>query len=346
MQAARYAYRNRSCSVVGTDISGASLAHQDYLKQKHGLANLRLRRLDIFELDKLDEQFDLIVCTGVLHHLRDPVAGLRALKPLLLPHGVMSIMVYGLYRRYGVYMLQQAFRMLGVEQTPEGIELVRETLAALPAWHHANSYAKGAPDLKSDSGIVDTFLHSTDRAYTVPDVLDLARGGGMAFQDWMDRHDYSVTALIPNDLRIRPEAEKLSPQQQWHLVELLGQSLGMHGFLLCHPERDPSEYRVDFSSSSAQANWLGYIPHVRPPMNVLSVSDVRAGTPAKLRRNHFEFLLDATEAVMFEKIDGQMAVSQILETSAVDSRVGPDKRAVARRLFSRMHDLDHLMYEI
>ena len=257
----------------------------------------------------------------------------------------MSIMLYGLYRRYGVYMLQQVFRMLGVEQTPEGVELVRETLAALPAWHHVRSYAKHAPDLDSGSGIVDTFLHSTDHAYAVPDVLRFARDGGMAFQDWMDRLDYSISALIPQAMRIRTGAEKLSPEQQWHLVELIGQSLGMHGFLLCHPERNPSGYRVDFSSDSAQAAWLGYIPHLRPPTNVLSVSDVGAGTPARIRRNNVEFSLDIGEAIMFQRIDGRATISQIIERSAIDL-AHQDKRALAYRLFSRMHDHDHLMYEI
>lgn len=345
MQAARYAYRNRFCNVVGTDISQPALAHQDYLKRKHGLQNLRLHRLSIFELGELAEKFDLIVCTGVLHHLPDPIAGLRALKSLLLPHGVMSIMLYGLYRRYGVYMLQQVFRMLGVEQTPEGVELVRETLAALPAWHHVRSYTKHAPDLDSGSGIVDTFLHSTDHAYAVPDVMRFARDGDMAFQDWMDRHDYSISALIPQAMRIWTRAEKLSLEQQWHLVELIGQSLGMHGFLLCHPERNQSEYRVDFSSDSAQAAWLSYIPHLRPPLNVLSVSNVGAGTPARMRRNNVEFSLDPKEAIMFERIDGRATISQIIERSAIDLPY-QDKRALAHKLFSRMNDLDHLMYEI
>ena len=39
---------------------------------------------------KLSDQFDLIVCTGVLHHLEDPDAGLCALRSVLKP-GAPSI---------------------------------------------------------------------------------------------------------------------------------------------------------------------------------------------------------------------------------------------------------------
>src|SRR5438552_628069 len=90
MQAARLAFRNPGCDVVGVDISQASLGHQNFLKEKHALANLRLHCLSILDIQTLGQQFDLIISTGVLHHMPDPDAGLRKLKEVLLPHGVMS----------------------------------------------------------------------------------------------------------------------------------------------------------------------------------------------------------------------------------------------------------------
>jgi SAM-dependent methyltransferase len=346
MQAARYAYRNRDCNVVGIDISRSSLAHQERLKLKHGLTNLQLHCLSIAEIEKLGERFDMIVSTGVLHHLPDPDAGLRELKSVLLPHGVMSIMVYGWYRRFGVYMMQEAFRILGVMQSPEGVRIVRETLSALPSWHHVNSYAKSASDLNFDGGIVDTFLHPSDRAYTVPQVLRLASDNGLKFQDWMDRHDYSLSGLVPEDLLIRSLASRLKQEEQWHLVELLGQSLGMHGFLLCHPERDPSDYTIDFSSDDAQVAWLSYVPHLRPPIEALRVSDQSRGTPATVRRAAVEFTLDAQEATMFELVNGQSNIAQIIAARSSTPEQHGENRRIAFRLFSRMREHDHLMYKI
>jgi SAM-dependent methyltransferase len=346
VQAARYAYRNRSCSVLGIDISQASLDHQNRLKEKHGLENLRLQHLSILDVEKLGEQFDLIVSTGVLHHLPDPGAGLRKLKLAMLPHGVMSIMLYGWYRRFGVYMMQEAFRMLGVTQSPEGVGIVRETLAALPAWHHVNSYAKSSPDLNFDGGIVDTFLHPCDRSYTVPQVLEFASSNGLKFQDWMDRRDYSLSGLVPDNLQIRPLALRLEPEQQWHLVELLGQSLGMHGFLLCHPDRDPADYTIDFSSGHAGEAWLAYTPSLRPPIDVRSVSDQSRGTPATLRRGIVDFTLNAAEAAMFALVDGRTTIAEIVAARTSTPDLYSENRRTAHRLFSWMHDHDHLMYRI
>jgi SAM-dependent methyltransferase len=346
VQAARHAFRNPECTVVGVDISQASLAHEDNLKQKYGLANLRLHCLSILDIEKLGEQFDLIVSSGVLHHLPDPDAGLRKLKAVLLPHGVMSIMVYGWYRRFGVYMMQEAFRLLGVEQTAEGVALVRETLDALPAWHHVKSYAKSAPDLSFDGGIVDTFLHSSDRAYTVAQVLRLASDNGLQFQDWLDRYGYSISALIPDGLGIHPLASRLKPEEQWQLVELLGQSLGTHAFLLCHPERNAKDYVVEFTTQDEEGAWLSYVPHLRPPIDVLRPSDPQHRTSATLRRLVHEFTLEGREVPLFELVNGDRTIAQIIQACSPSAELIEENRAVAFRLFSRMREWDHLLYQV
>ena len=62
----------------------------------------------------LNESFDQIICTGVLHHLAEPDAGLSALRGVLNPdEGAMHVMVYAPYGRTGIYMLQEFCRRIG-----------------------------------------------------------------------------------------------------------------------------------------------------------------------------------------------------------------------------------------
>src|SRR5215831_8149176 len=68
-QAATYALREPDARVTAIDISETSLSHTRELRQKYGLRNLELHRLAIEEVGELDQTFDHIVCTGVLHHL-------------------------------------------------------------------------------------------------------------------------------------------------------------------------------------------------------------------------------------------------------------------------------------
>ena len=89
-QAAVFAYTNPAARVVAVDISQPSLDHQQYLKDKHGLWNLELQLLPIEELPTLKLEFDLIVSTGVLHHLADPTTGMEALKSCLRKDGAIG----------------------------------------------------------------------------------------------------------------------------------------------------------------------------------------------------------------------------------------------------------------
>ena len=184
-QAAVFAYTNRAAKVVAVDISQPSLDHEQYLKDKHGLKNLELHRLPIEELPTLGLDFDLVVSTGVLHHLADPLAGMKALADCVRRDGAIAVMLYAKYGRIGVELLQSVFRDLGLRQDDASVRMVNETISVLPADHPVRSYFKIAPDLQYDAGLVDTFLHGRDRDYTVDDCLDLVTSAGLVFQGWL-----------------------------------------------------------------------------------------------------------------------------------------------------------------
>jgi SAM-dependent methyltransferase len=345
IQAATYAYKNPECHVTAIDISESSLGHEKYLKQKHNLENLDLFAMSLDEVVRLGRSYDLIVSTGVLHHLADPETGLRALRDVLRPDGVMSLMLYGYYHRFGVYMMQDVFRLARLEQDEHGVNVVRQTIAALPAWHHVKAYTTQAPDLEYDAGIVDTFLHRQDRAYTVPQVLAFARENGLEFQAWLDKAKYSIARALPPGHPLRDTALALPREEQWRLSELL-LPLGCHRFLLCHPERPASDYTVDFSVCDEHAAWLEYIPRMRFPTEVLERADLSRGTPARLSRDAAGFELSGFEAQMFDQADGEKTIRAIVEGQPWLQDDRAQRLRLAHAFFARMADGDHLQFEL
>jgi SAM-dependent methyltransferase len=341
-QAAHYAFTNRNSAVLGIDVSDSSLGHEAHLKQKHRLDNLELLQIGLGEIGSLGRTFDLIVCTGVLHHLPDPDAGLRCLRDVLKPHGVMSIMLYGSFPRVGVYMLQEVFRLLGLKQDVEGIGIVKRAINVLPRWHHLNAYRQTAPDLGYDSGLVDTFLHPADRAFTVPEILDLARDNDLKFQSWLDNLKYSLSATIVDPQNpVRKLAETLPVADQWEIVELMGQSVARHNFLLCHPEKDKRDYIVEFSGDE----WLDYIPSRRHPLAAQRFDGAKASRRLVINRLSHSVALEPIEAELFEQIDGARTIRDILRTTHAPKN-NEDLLPAARRFFGCMAEWDHLQFEI
>jgi carbamoyltransferase len=103
-----------SCrTVVGTDICLNSLRLGEEFRHKHGLQRVRFLQMNLFRPIFRPEQFDVILCNGVLHHTSDPYGGFKGLLPMLKPGGHIVI---GLYNRWGRLMLdlrRWIFRLTG-----------------------------------------------------------------------------------------------------------------------------------------------------------------------------------------------------------------------------------------
>jgi SAM-dependent methyltransferase len=236
VQAAYYACRNPNWNVTGIDLSEPSLAHQQKLKDRHGLKNLRLKQLDITKVSELGESYDFIVSTGVLHHLPDPDLGIAALRNVLRPEGVINLMVYGKSLRLGVYMMQEVFRLLGFQQTQADVDIVKATIHDLSSEHVLTRYIKFANDLHYDAAYVDTFLHPQDRAYNVNEVYEFTRRAGLEFLTWCDPLEYSLEANVPADHPLWNKLTNLKPETAAHICDLLTQMRGTHRWAAAHPD--------------------------------------------------------------------------------------------------------------
>ena len=170
-QAAKHALCWPSAQVVGIDFSATSVHCTEELKQKYNLNNLQVHQLPIEHVNDLETSFDQIVCTGVLHHLADPDAGLRALRGVLKPDGAMHLMVYAAYGRAGIYLLQEFCRRIGIQATDEEIRNLIMALGALPPGHPLENLMREAPDFREEAAVADALLHPHDRAYSVPQLF-------------------------------------------------------------------------------------------------------------------------------------------------------------------------------
>jgi len=205
-QAAKHALRWPAAQVSGIDVSATSVRHTEELKRKYNLKNLQVRQLPIERVNDLEMSFDQIVCTGVLHHLADPDAGLRALHSVLKPDGAMHLMVYAPYGRTGIYMLQEFCKRIGIHATDAGIRDLIGALSALPPGHPLESLLRQAPDFHNEAALADALLHPQDRAYSVPQLFDFIEKAGLTFGRWVRQAPYSVhggvIAKIPQATRM------------------------------------------------------------------------------------------------------------------------------------------------
>ena len=193
-QAAKHALRWPAAQVTGIDFSATSVRCTEELKRKYSLNNLQVRQLSIERVSDLNMSFDQIICTGVLHHLAEPDAGLSALRGVLNPDGgAMHLMVYAPYGRTGIYMLQEFCRRIGVHANDEEIRDLITALKALPRGHPLETLLREAPDFRQAAALADALLHPQDRAYSVPQLFDLIEKAGLTFGRWLKQAPYTCS---------------------------------------------------------------------------------------------------------------------------------------------------------
>ncbi len=99
--------------IVGADLCLNSLGLGERFRQQNALRRVRFTQMNLFRSCFKQEQFDVILCNGVLHHTADPFGGFAKLLHLLKPGGHIVIGLYNTYSRLITDLRRQAFRLTG-----------------------------------------------------------------------------------------------------------------------------------------------------------------------------------------------------------------------------------------
>jgi SAM-dependent methyltransferase len=334
-QAARCALRWPSAQVTGIDVSEASLRHAEMLKRRYGLENLTLRVLPVERATDLDRSFDLVVCTGVLHHLPDPDGGLEALREVMCPGAAMELMVYAPYGRVGVYLLQEYCRRLAIGPSGDHIRDLAASLGSLPQDHPFAALLRHAPDLQHEAGLADALLHPSDRPYSVPELLDLLERNGMRFGRWTRQAPYlphcGAIAASPHYRLLA----QLTADQQYAALELFRGTMVRHTAIVYRGNRPGTAQPVDFARC---ATWVP----VRVPDTLAVSRNPPPGAAAVLinpRHTYTDLYLPVSERELglVEAIDGVRSIDEIADAGAGFDAV--------RSLFQRLWWYDQVVFD-
>lgn len=312
-QAAKHAIRWPGAQVTGIDLSATSIRCTEELKKKYNLINLQLHHLPIDRVSELKANFDQIVCTGVLHHLHDPDAGLTALRSVLKPDGALHLMVYAPYGRTGIYMLQEFCRRLGIRASDRGIHELIDALRALPKGHPLETLLREAPDFQHEAALADALLHPQDRAYSVPQLFEFLARGKMKFGRWIRQAPYSGQCGALAQIPQAPRLAELSAAGQYAVAELFRGTMVRHSLIAYRDDVPEVGRRVSFAGD----DWLRYVP-IRMPETICVEERLPHGAAGVLINQSHTYTdllmaIDAREKELFDAIDGERSIEEINE---------------------------------
>jgi tetratricopeptide (TPR) repeat protein/SAM-dependent methyltransferase len=155
--------------LLAVDLSLTSLAYAQRKAEEMGLAGIEFVQADLLRLGEVGRRFDVIEAVGVLHHLRDPLAGMRALVSLLRPNGLLRLGLYSDLARQAVVAVRGHIADRGYASTPEDIRRCRQELLAFDVADIRNRVV-GNSDFYSMSGCRDLLFHVQEHRFSIPEI--------------------------------------------------------------------------------------------------------------------------------------------------------------------------------
>jgi 2-polyprenyl-3-methyl-5-hydroxy-6-metoxy-1,4-benzoquinol methylase len=309
--------KHTNAEIVHLDLSSASIEIARQRAAIRKLTNISWVQQSILDIPQLElGQFDYINCAGVLHHLADPDAGMRALLGVLKPRGAIGLMVYGQIGRTGVYQMQSLMRLANQGCSEEDkLTHAKEVLAVLPGSNWYRMAGENYGDDQTDAAIYDSLLHSQDRAYTVPQLYEwLEDGHGLtiALTD-VNRGRFPYLpemTLGPDAHKLRRHLKTLNERDRYALSELLIGDLTRHIMYLTRA--------ADAEAPYGDPDYIPFFAH--DPFSGPALGDLFAptqGEPTVLHHQGLGATLVADPGQysgrIFTYIDGERTFQQVFD---------------------------------
>jgi 2-polyprenyl-3-methyl-5-hydroxy-6-metoxy-1,4-benzoquinol methylase len=152
-------------SIVGADLARPSLELARDAAVRFGVRGVRFVETDLHAPGLRRDAFDVVICSGVLHHTPDPAASFAAVAQLARPGGVVVIGLYNVYARVPLRLRRGLARLTGFRWIP---------------WDPVLRDRKAEP-ARRDAWVRDQYQHVEEHRHTLHEVQGWFRANGVEY---------------------------------------------------------------------------------------------------------------------------------------------------------------------
>jgi SAM-dependent methyltransferase len=264
---------NPGAKIVGVDISEESVKLARQRLEYHGFDNAEFHVLSIYDLPKLNYQFDYINCDEVLYLFPEIAVALQAMKAVLKPDGIIRSNLHSSLQRVNIFRAQKVFTLMGLmDGNPEDleIEIVTDTMKALKDNINlkATTWTARYEGEEKKQTILMNYLFQGDKGYTINDIFSALRMADLEFIKMSNWRQWDLMNLFkePDNLPafLGMSLPEISTEDSLHLFELLHPIHRLLDFWCGNPQ---TAHTVVPFSEWTDSNWENAIVHLHPQFN-------------------------------------------------------------------------------
>ena len=236
--------------VLASDISTKTLEQAATLATNLGADNVVFEQRDLMNADpsgELSERFDLVVSSGVVHHLPEPETGLKAIRAALKPTGAAVLMVYSRIHRQPLETFRTVLEALARDdEDHEARYALMSTL--LDSWlasERCSMEARKAFETLQErcntdrSFVADCLLHPLEHTYDIDGLVGLLDAAGLRHSSWLKPDLWCLDHYIDSD-EVLGRFANADPLTQCRMVYAMARHNGPLLSLLAEPTEAPT----------------------------------------------------------------------------------------------------------
>lgn len=208
---------------LGIDRSGHSLNIAEKHAKKLNLKNIQFQACDINSNLSHLGLFDMILCLGVLHHLKDMKRAFKRIIQLLNKDGYIILWFYGVYGRYKHNLNQIFIKTLSKNKAKsEMVSLAGEFVRHMGDQYvlHSGFYSPHGSDKngldwlqKHPQWLVDQMVPAYECPVTLGFILDIFKKYNIEFENWfgvsLDIEHYTSSKLLIDAFQSLSDRDKM-----------------------------------------------------------------------------------------------------------------------------------------
>lgn len=170
-----FALANPGTRITALDLSEKSLRRARLHCLLHRIGGVDFVAGNLRDPEVAPGPFGLIDAYGVLHHLEEPLSGLRALASRLGEGGMLRVMVYSRYTRQEEESIRRALRIVGVREPEQVLEMVARSRKG----SRLRAFFESSDEVADRSGLADALLHPRVTTYRIDEFMALVAASGL-----------------------------------------------------------------------------------------------------------------------------------------------------------------------
>ena len=208
----------KNLNITAIDLSKSSLSYAMRKAKQYDIENINFYQCDLLNVKELNTKFDIILCSGVLHHLDNPMDGWQQLTEVLNEKGLMKICLYSKIARRLIKPYQDKYSSIDIKDFKTEIREFRNKIIKYEDPNFENFFST-MQDFFNMSELRDLIFHYKEHQFTTPKIKSCLKKLNLSFLGFDDTNILRKDFLHNTFYNFFKSDEHILDLDKWHEVE-------------------------------------------------------------------------------------------------------------------------------